>query len=92
LIYQAILDELSKTLRDCDIIEKLQIPHMTYYRYKRALSKQIANLKTKPTEQDIALAEDILYNRLTRYRANTTHKAVFQKFIVYLIFSLNLTF
>ena len=70
-----ILDELSKGLRDCDIIEKLQIPHMTYYRYKRALSKQIANFKTKLSEQDIALAEQVLENRLTHDRVNAAHKA-----------------
>jgi hypothetical protein len=74
-IYQAILDELSKGLRDCDIIEKLQIPHMSYYRYKRALSEQIANFKTKITEQDITLAEEILYNRLTHDRVNAAYKA-----------------
>jgi AmiR/NasT family two-component response regulator len=65
-----ILDELSKGLREHDIIEKLQIPHMSYYRYKRALSKQIAYLKTKLSEQDVALAEQILENRLTRDRVN----------------------
>jgi hypothetical protein len=46
LIYKMILEGLSKGLQDCDIIEKLQIAHMSYYRYKRALSKQIANFKT----------------------------------------------
>jgi hypothetical protein len=69
-----ILDELSKGLRDCYIIEKLQIAHMTFTA-TRALSKQIANLKTKITEQDIALAQETLHNRLTRDRVNATYKA-----------------
>jgi hypothetical protein len=48
---------------------------MTYYHYKHTLSKHIANLKTKITEQDIALAQDIIYNRLTHDRVNADNKA-----------------
>jgi hypothetical protein len=43
-----ILDELSIGMRDCYIIEKLQIPHMTYYRYINARyqdKSQISNQK-----------------------------------------------
>jgi hypothetical protein len=75
IIYQMILDELSKGSRDCDIIEKLQIPHMSYYRYKRALSKQIADFKTKLSDDDIALAKQMLENRLTQDRVNAAYKA-----------------
>jgi hypothetical protein len=48
---------------------------MSYYRYKHALAEQIANLKTKITDDDIALAEETLYNRLTFDRVNAAYKA-----------------
>jgi hypothetical protein len=43
---------------------------MSYYRYKHALSKEIANFKTELSGDDIALAEQMLENRLTRDRVN----------------------
>jgi len=70
-----ILDSLAAGLLDRDIIEKLQIPHMSYYRYKHALSKQIANFKSKLSDENIALAGETVYNRLTRDRANAANKA-----------------
>jgi hypothetical protein len=48
---------------------------MSYYRYKRELSKQIANFKSKITDEYIALAEDILCNRLTHDRVNAVYKS-----------------
>jgi len=44
-------------------------------RYKGALAKQIANFKSKITEQDIALAEQMLENRFTHDRVNAADKA-----------------
>jgi hypothetical protein len=48
---------------------------MSYYRYKRALSKQIANLKMKLSDEDITLVEETLHNRLTHDRVNAAYKA-----------------
>jgi hypothetical protein len=76
---QMILDNLAAGLRDHKIIEKLQISHMSYYRYKLALSKQIADFKSKISDEDIALAEEMLENRLTRDRVRIDTAALYTK-------------
>jgi hypothetical protein len=63
-----ILDELSKGLRYCDIIEKLQIPRMSYYRYKHALSKQ--NYRTRISDFNWRFDPHQAFHRLYKCEKN----------------------
>jgi hypothetical protein len=55
-------------------MNKIQIPERTFYHCNRVLAKQIEEFKSKLSEEGLALAEEILEQRLTHYLISVEKK------------------
>jgi hypothetical protein len=71
----AILKDIAAGMLDKDIMNEYKLSYSTYYRLKRKLSKECKSF-TDISKEDIALQEQICYERLTEDRKNAAEHAL----------------